>query len=222
MTKTEYIGEIRARLVSLNNEEREDAVRYYEEFIDDSEDEQAAMDSLGSPAEVVRIILDDMNRTETPTSQYVPADPQKIAEEKAKEQQDNNGLPPQYKPISVEPVSGNNGIPTALRVILLILFFPAVLGLTIALYSTIFSVWLALVGVVVGLVLGGVALFVLGIIGAVAEPLAGFIIMAAGLFLVGFGLLFFIPLYLLTAKAIPAIIEWTGKIYKLMFTGRMN
>ncbi len=58
MTKHEFLDELRRELSFLPEDEAEDAVEYYDEYISESESEQEAIDELGSPKNVA----DDVKR----------------------------------------------------------------------------------------------------------------------------------------------------------------
>lgn len=57
MTRNEFLTALRNGLSALNEEERDAAVRYYEEFLCDAEDENEAIRQLGSPKTLADRIL---------------------------------------------------------------------------------------------------------------------------------------------------------------------
>lgn len=59
MTRQEYLSELSSNLMSLSAEEREDAVRFYEEYFEDAgpENEAAVMDELGKPYTLAKSII---------------------------------------------------------------------------------------------------------------------------------------------------------------------
>ncbi len=57
MTKNEFINRLKSCLSPLSEEERDNAVRYYEEFFEDCESEDEALNQLGSPEEIANQIL---------------------------------------------------------------------------------------------------------------------------------------------------------------------
>lgn len=59
MTKQEYLAELNTHLMSLSSEERENAVRFYEEYFEDAgaENEQTVMDELGKPYALAKSII---------------------------------------------------------------------------------------------------------------------------------------------------------------------
>ena len=61
MNKKEFLRKLRSELSRLPEEEREDAIRYYEEYIDDAgeENEEKAVSELGNPAKIATQIKAD-------------------------------------------------------------------------------------------------------------------------------------------------------------------
>lgn len=73
MTRHEFLAALEQCLSSLPAEERKDALRYYEDYLDAAgpEQEAAAMAELGTPEEVARTILDE----QAPDTSAAPAQP---------------------------------------------------------------------------------------------------------------------------------------------------
>jgi len=59
MTKTSFLSQLAQRLQVLPEEERREALEYYNNYLSDAEDEYAAIAELGTPAEVAANILAD-------------------------------------------------------------------------------------------------------------------------------------------------------------------
>ena len=59
MTRQEYLAELNMHLMSLSDEERQNAVRFYEEYFEDAgaENEQSVMDELGKPYTLAKSII---------------------------------------------------------------------------------------------------------------------------------------------------------------------
>lgn len=59
MTRTEYLNELEANLISLPKEERDMAVNFYKEYFDEAgeENEQEVIDDLGKPFNLARSII---------------------------------------------------------------------------------------------------------------------------------------------------------------------
>lgn len=59
MTRREYLDELNTHLMSLSSEERENAVRFYEEYFEDAgpENEQQVIEELGKPYALAKSII---------------------------------------------------------------------------------------------------------------------------------------------------------------------
>jgi len=57
MTKADYINQLNHKLRAMPDNERRDALEYYDGYLSDADDEAAAMAQLGSPGEVAANIL---------------------------------------------------------------------------------------------------------------------------------------------------------------------
>ena len=65
MSKQEFLANLKAELSFISLDEKEDAIKYYEEYFEDAgeENEQAILIKLGSPKELSLKILDDLGYT---------------------------------------------------------------------------------------------------------------------------------------------------------------
>jgi len=64
MTKNEYLAELKAHLASLPAEERDGAIKYYQEFFEDAgaENEQKVIEELGDPKSLAEKIISEIMR----------------------------------------------------------------------------------------------------------------------------------------------------------------
>ena len=58
MTKKQYMKKLEIELQALPIEEQKEALDYYSDFLDDAEDEEKAMEELGTPEELAQSIKD--------------------------------------------------------------------------------------------------------------------------------------------------------------------
>ncbi len=142
MNRAEYLAALRRALSVLPEEERANALRYYEEYFDDAgpENEAKAIEELGNPAKVAAQILADYREL--------------------------TAVPP------VPPIREKRrwrGISPLLLIVLVLLAIPiggpllvgaaaTVFGIFIAVIAVIFAVLLVLYGIPIALVCGGVVL----------------------------------------------------------------
>lgn len=189
MTREEFLRRLNELLSDVTDEERAEAIRFYEEYLDDAGPEQEAqvLAELGSPEKVAAII-----RANVPGSRVQP-EPQ-AAQAQSGPAAPNAGaaaaipLPPYARPGAVPPAPPRKGMSdrTILLIILAVVLFPLWIGLA----GTIFGILMGLVGAALGLFFGGVGT-VVGIVAVLAAntPAAFAAGWPTGLFMVGLCLL---------------------------------
>ena len=224
MSKNEYLAALKACLMSLPTEERDAAVKYYEEFFEDAGDgnEQSVIDELGSPQSLAESIIADANRTERSSTEYIPANRGEAFRSRSSAASGTQRTQ-QADPI---PQSGtvNRRNNTVMIVLLLILASPilipiagAAFGILVGILAALFGIWVACGGVVLGFSIGGIGMFFFGLAYLFHDPLAGLLLCGAGLVLFALGLLLLIPFVAICAKAIPAIIRGIVNLFSRLF-----
>ena len=189
MTREEFLRRLNELLSDVTDEERAEAIRFYEEYLDDAGPEQEAqvLAELGSPEKVAAII-----RANVPGSrvQQGPA---------AQEAQAFSGvtrsaalasipLPPYARPGAVPPAPPRKGMSdrTILLIILAVVLFPLWIGLA----GAVFGVLMGIVGAAFGFFFGGVGTIIGIVTVLVANTPAAFGAgIPVGLFMVGLCLL---------------------------------
>ena len=186
MTREEFLRRLEELLRDVTDEERAEAIRFNEEYLDHAAPEQEAqvLAELGGPEKVAAII-----RANVPGSRVQP-------EPEAPEAGPVPGaggavsipLPPCARPGAVPPPPRSRGMSdrTILLVIAAVLLFPLWIGLA----GTIFGILMGIVGAALGLFFGGVGTGV-GIVAVLAAntPAAFAAGWPTGLFMVGLCLL---------------------------------
>ena len=215
MTRNEYLNELGERIARLPETERNEALSFYTEYFEDAENDEAAIESLGSPARLAAQIAAEYSarmleesakarRAAPPTAPpHSPPVYSAQAEKatpppgytRASYARPNEAGPPQYAPAPPR----QNSLAGIWTVILGIFALPVALPLIIAALAVVFAVAavcfaliVALVAVVLALIVGGlVGLFSVG--AATAGP--GGILVAIGCAVAALGLgLVLIPL----------------------------
>lgn len=189
MTREEFLRRLNELLSDVTDEERAEAIRFYEEYLDDAGPEQEAqvLAELGSPEKVAAII-----RANVPGSRVQP-EPQ-AAQAQSGPAAPGAGaaaaipLPPYARPGAVPPAPPRKGMSdrTILLIILAVVLFPLWIGLA----GTVFGILMGLVGAALGLFFGGVGT-VVGIVAVLAAntPAAFAAGWPTGLFMLGLCLL---------------------------------
>lgn len=189
MTREEFLRRLNELLSDVTDEERAEAIRFYEEYLDDAGPEQEAqvLAELGSPEKVAAII-----RANVPGSRVQP-EPQ-AAQAQSGPAAPGAGaaaaipLPPYARPGAAQPAPPRKGMSdrTILLIILAVVLFPLWIGLA----GAVFGILMGLVGAALGLFFGGVATVVSIVAVLTANTPAAFAAgWPTGLFMVGLCLL---------------------------------
>lgn len=210
MTKEQFIEELKGHLSSLPREELDSAVKYYEEYLEDSEDIEEAIKSLGSPKSVAGQILSDMGRTEEPTTENVPAVTGEVVKEKKKQKKEKRPL---------------TALETVLIIILCVITSPlwlglalTLLGLFIALVAVVFALLISVAAVSLALVVAGCAGFVAGIAMIFGGTVGGGCTLVGGsLLCLAIGVLLAIPGWAIIVKVIPALFRGIVNLFRKIF-----
>ncbi len=196
MTKNEYLAELKAHLASLSAEERDGAMKYYQEFFEDAgeENEQKVIEELGNPKDLAEKIISEISAGGMASSRYVPAQPgfgSKGFEEKPKKNENSKIL---------------------IIILLAIIFSPlliplagVILGIVAGLFGLLIGFFALCGGIVVGLVAGGIAAVVAGIGLLYSGQIMGLLAVGIGLIMLSVGVLLIIPFVWLCANVFPAL-----------------
>ena len=193
MNKNDFISELRDKLLCVPYEEREAAIRYYEEFFDDAgvENEDSVISQLGSPEKVAQTILADVGQFSSPPP-VISAKKQPI---------------PVWAIVLIAVFAIPVGIP----------LLGAAFGIVVGFLGAAFGIVISIVALVLGLIISGIVLFSYGIALLFTTPLVGMATLGAGLIVTGLGILALIPTLLLFTKGIPACIRFFVLILRKLF-----
>ena len=196
MTREEFLRRLNELLSDVTDEERAEAIRFYEEYLDDAGPEQEAqvLAELGSPEKVAAIIRANVPGSRVqqgPAAQEAQAagpagagaPPASSAAAGA-----SIPLPPYARPGAAQPAPPRKGMSdrTILLIILAVVLFPLWIGLA----GAVFGVLMGIVGAAFGFFFGGVGT-IIGIVTVLVAntPAACGAGIPVGLFMVGLCLL---------------------------------
>lgn len=196
MTREEFLRRLNELLSDVTDEERAEAIRFYEEYLDDAGPQQEAqvLAELGSPEKVAAIIRANVPgsrvQQETAAQEAQAAGPAGSGVPPASSAAAGASipLPPYARPGAAQPAPPRKGMSdrTILLIILAVVLFPLWIGLA----GTIFGILMGLVGAALGLFFGGVATVVSIVAVLTANTPAAFAAgWPTGLFMVGLCLL---------------------------------
>lgn len=237
MRKEEFLRRLNALLSDLGEEERREALTYYEEYFADAgvENEAEILSALGSPEQVAEQIRAGLSKEEE--GLFTESGYRKKAEsdnppdvygrkageknrwkEKEKKESGKNSAAGQKKKKNMD-----NGT-IILLVILGILASPvilvlgaAVLAVAFGILCTAFGILLAIGAVVIAFLVTGIILLVSGIPVLIVRPFAGILYLAVGCFMIAAFLLSVTLLVAIFGKFFPWLIrevESFGKYLK--------
>ena len=214
MNREEFMQQLARLLSDLPENERMEAIRYYNDYFDEAgpENEANVIRELGSPGKVAAIIKADLKEngsgqetTRESADQYQSAQ-EETQSDRWREAQRN--VPGSYPPVHKNRGAGR----WALIIILVIFLSPLILGVGGGLFgvlagilAAVFGVWISILAAGAGLVGGGIALFVKGIIKAFTMPVSGLVSIGGGLLFIGLGIFILIFFCWLTFRLFPRV-----------------
>ena len=233
MNREQFIAQLARLLQDLPPAERQEAIRYYQEYFDDAgeENEDAAIQELGSPGKVVASIKanlqyggstfgandTDMENTGT-ESQTKDADGWQNADTQGQSGQQqtwqNRSTQSPYAMQARKPKRGVGG--WALLIIILVFASPMLLGvgggalgIFIGILATVFALWISFFAVAIGMIGGGIAVLIKGILHAISSPAAGLVSMGGGLICIALGILCAVFFLWFTFQLCPRVLRAT-------------
>ncbi len=233
MNREQFIAQLARLLQDLPPAERQEAIRYYQEYFDDAgeENEDAVIQELGSPGKVVASIKanlqyggstfgandTDMENTGT-ESQTKDADGWQNADTQGQSGQQqtwqNRSTQSPYAMQARKPKRGVGG--WALLIIILVFASPMLLGvgggalgIFIGILATVFVLWISFFAVAIGMIGGGIAVLIKGILHAISSPAAGLVSMGGGLICIALGILCAVFFLWFTFQLCPRVLRTT-------------
>lgn len=203
MTKQEFLSQLASLLSDISFEEREEALSYYREYIEDAglENEEAILNELGSPQKVAADIKKDIYQRTSYTSDGTP---DSMSASNATYTNTQNAAQQQKK-------SNANLI---LVLIIAVLLAPIWIPLGIAAVSVIFSAIISILSIGLGLGIAGIALliagvvvFAIGICNLFLSPFTGLLLIGISLILFALGIFFTLFTGWVCVKVFPWIIK---------------
>lgn len=236
MNREQFIAQLARLLQDLPPAERQEAIRYYQEYFDDAgeENEDAVIQELGSPGKVAASIKanlqyggptfgandTDMENTGT-ESQTKDADgwqqngqTMNSWNQSTQQSWQNSSTQSPYAMQARKPKRGVGG--WALLIIILVFASPVflgvgggALGIFIGILATVFALWISFFAVAIGMIGGGIAVLIKGILHAISSPAAGLVSMSGGLICIALGILCAVFFLWFTFQLCPRVLRTT-------------
>ncbi len=218
MNKEEFLAQLERNLQEISYEERQAALRYYEEYFEEAGGEEKAMEQLDSPEQIAKVIKDDLDIK----MQLVKSSGKKDDSEKTKENQTENADTEQtagaaYNKSADYKTTNNETIKIILIVVACVIFSPVILGGGFGAFGVLLGLLGTIFGITVAagaMMIAGVATIVAGIIAALASPLAGIFTIGVGVLILGIGTLLMAFVLWFWGMALPALIHWIRGLFQ--------
>lgn len=231
MNRDEFMAQIARLLVDMPENERMEAIRYYNDYLDEAgvENEEKAIEELGDPREIAANIKADLQENDFSQKQTVNHPPAEKAERRTQSetQSERKTQTEDGMQMAGNMQTGGNAQKGKWILILLlgILASPVLLGVTGGLLGVILGLGGALIGIIfaclstgVSLILGGIALIVKGIWNLFHLPALGMAGVGGGLICGAVGILLLLLFGWFTFQMIPRI--W--RTCKIFVSGRIQ
>lgn len=236
MDRAEFMRRLSDLLQDVPSAEREEAIQYYNDYIDDAGEgnEAEIIASLGTPEELAKTIkagLTDGGNAGEFTESGFHGNEQKSKYQVMSTNKKQDGRQSGTQE-GAQDSAGQSGKPgksmsggqIALIAILAVLTSPIWIGILGGLFGCVLGIFGALLGLFIAfLAVGvvflavGVALVWCGIVGIFGAPLPGFALVGVGLILMALGLVFTCLMVWTVGSAIPALIRGCVNLCSKMF-----
>lgn len=242
MNRDEFIRQLELLLMNIPENERFDAINYYNDYFDDAgvENEQTVIKELGSPEKVAEKIKEDLGSFdyEEPKSYSKPQDYGAPTEDDCSKQYNESYSQTQtnsqnasgtyayenYTNTQTTSAPTKNNTPWVIILIIAIFTFPLWIGIVAGLFGALVGVAGALIGVIcalfgtsVGLTFGGFGCMIAGFVALAASPAEGLLVIGVGAILAAIGLLLSLLFTWLAFKWIPALCKAIYRAIKGLF-----
>ena len=209
MRRTEVLAELERLLADLPEEERQAAIQYYEDYLQDAgeENEQEVIRELGGPEKVAATIRADYYGNEFREEDYEKKD--YMTKQPA---EDSDGSTGKQAPWT------SRRLKVLLVVLILLTVVPGILGGIGTAVCVVIGVLCAFIGICAGLVVGAAALMIAGIAVTAAGIGLFFDVLPMALLVCGIGILLFV----VGLIAVAAAVKLCAVVYPAMLRGFVN
>lgn len=227
MNRRIFMERLEQLLQDIQENERIEALQYYEDYFEEAgeENEQQVLREIGTPEKVAAIIKTSLLENSNETGEFTEtgyADPRfvvnyEVANKDVKDYSDGQynseakGAAPHRERKYVKEDSERN---IALIVILCILAIPVglpllggAIGVVFGAVGIIIGILAAAAALALGLTVGGIAVFAVGLVNVFTTPPLGIVALGVGLILLGAGVLFVLLTVMICGKFIPWLVR---------------
>lgn len=213
MSKNEFLNQLEALLYDISKEEREEALTYYREYIEDAglENEEAIVNELGSVESLAKEIKKGSGSEESYRTFKAPE-----VRSTANQRRQQASTPKK-----------DNTLTIILAVVLAIVLCPVWLPLLLGCFGIIIGIWAAAFGLLIGITVTGIALLVAAVailvfafMNVLSSPLTGFSLLGVALVIAGLGILFCLLIGWFCTTVIPLMMKGISSLFQKIFPSK--
>ncbi len=229
MNKDEFMRKLEHLLLDLPADEREEALRYYEDYFNDAgiSEETRIIEELGTPEKVAKLIKGNLfSKAASEAGEYTERgyhNPYEEYEANNTAVGKINNTMDKTTEFNEQPIDKDR-TKTLLIVALVILTFPiwigflgAVFGITVGIFGALFGITVGFGAASIGLFVGAIVLLVFGIGQLFITAPTGVVMIGAALILIALGLLFLLVTILVVGKLIPFMIRGITALFNKLY-----
>jgi len=216
MKRSEFMSRLSDLLKDMQEGEREEALQYYNDYLDDAgeENEESVIDSLGSPESVAASIKNGASGENGEFTEKGYFDSNNTAKNEVTQRVYYGNEADAHGKQEKKPLSG---IQIALIVIACVIFSPLILsgfGVVVAIIAAVFGIAIAAVAVVVSLLVAAIAIIAAGMgMLFTGNPLTGGCLIGASLVIFSLFLVFLWLVVCFIGVVIPGLFKLVGRLF---------
>lgn len=218
MNRLEFMQRLEALLSDISPSEREEALQYYNDYLNDAgvENEQEVLDGMGSPEQLAKVIKEGLEDNGVEGEFTETGYHNEAFEEKAK-----NEI------VQKEEKKRLSGGMIVILILLCILAMPMLVAMLSGLFGAGVGILGGLIGIFAGTAAAGLGLFIaaivllgIGIGELFIAPLVGMCLIGAGILLLGVSIFFIWITVWLWGSALPWLIRKVVSLFSRIFHGK--
>ena len=189
MTKSEFMRELASLLSRIPEDERNDALQYYEDYFADAgiKEDMLVPSSIGTPQQVADKIIGEAVYGKS------------------------SQAPEELKDMPIKKDDSDN-TKLILGIILILITFPVWSGVVMGIGGVLLGIFAALIGIIIGFGAAGIALMVTAFFAS--GPASGILLMGTGLLLLALAIICVIPLVMFCGQFLPWLVRGLVNLVK--------
>lgn len=237
MNRVEFLGRLKELLYDIPDNEREEAVEFYNDYFDEAgtENEDKVIQDFGSPEKLAATIKAGLSDKPDENGEYSEngyrdarfMDKNTLAKKTVTN--NNSGYYTSDKKYSDSKNTDRTTGKIVLIILLCIFALPVIVPVVVGILGALVGIIAAIIGVAVALVVAGfsvlaagVALIVAGFVKIFVAPYAAMCLIGGGFVLTGFSIIGIILMIMVCAAVIPAVVRGFVHICKKPFKRKGN